>query len=207
MNTDLFFMGGGIVLLILATLGGGIEVKEIKVPQLTNLSRISAALVGIGLIVVGVYFRLHPTPVTNSTPTATPPINNISAPAPGAIVFSITDRLAPHQLMEKLEVFLNGKSSGTLEITKDKPIGAFDITVPSAGQYQYRITGSQQVLSMNNEVETRQLTGSGSIVVDKGSSFIVHLKKNAATSYYDILLMTPEEERAEQAAKKATASP
>ena len=55
-ETILALAGAG--LLVVATLGGGIEAKQIKVPSLSQSVRIVSALVGVGLL--GAAYYVHP---------------------------------------------------------------------------------------------------------------------------------------------------
>lgn len=87
MTPELFAIGGGVVLLILAALGGGIEAKEIKVPQISPISRALCATAGVALIAIGIFLRMIPTPPailasnSTSTPASSMAVNTPSAPA------------------------------------------------------------------------------------------------------------------------------
>lgn len=52
----------GVGLIVAAVLGGGIEVKEIKIPSLSKPVRIVSALVGVGLLGAAYYVNLQITP-------------------------------------------------------------------------------------------------------------------------------------------------
>src|SRR6185295_725300 len=54
MNTQLAAFGFGCLLLLVAVIGGGFEVKELKVPKVGRGSRLAACLFGALFIFVGI---------------------------------------------------------------------------------------------------------------------------------------------------------
>ncbi len=73
LDTMSFILGG--ILVAAALFGGGLEIKELKIPQIGIVARVLAALVGIGFIALAIY--LNPkkseqdTKVTDSASTKT----------------------------------------------------------------------------------------------------------------------------------------
>lgn len=79
MTVDVVIYVGGIALIILAVLGGGIEVRDVKIPPLTPVTRILAAICGVSLLIFGV---VRPNPTVpdlqgsgvSTTSTSIPPV-------------------------------------------------------------------------------------------------------------------------------------
>ena len=90
MTPDLFAIGSGVILLIVAALGGRIAAKKIKVPLIFVLSRRHCALAGVALVATGLYLKTVPTspppqPVAATTQSAIAqpsPTSTIPVPAP-----------------------------------------------------------------------------------------------------------------------------
>jgi hypothetical protein len=61
-NAMSFILGG--FLLAVAILGGGIEIRELKIPSVGRISRLLCSIVGAGFIVLAIYL----TPRDNRTP-------------------------------------------------------------------------------------------------------------------------------------------
>lgn len=62
MTVNVILFGTGAILIVVAITGGGIEIKEIKLPRLPRLSRIGAALGGIIFIALGIWVHLGELP-------------------------------------------------------------------------------------------------------------------------------------------------
>lgn len=65
----------GAILLAIAVLGGGFELKELKVPKVSWFPRLISAFVGMFFVVVGI--GLETSPIDSSSPTIPPPLNNL----------------------------------------------------------------------------------------------------------------------------------
>lgn len=75
-NAMSFILGG--FLLAVAILGGGIEVRDLKVPSVRRISRLFCAIVGAGFVVLAVYLTPHangtPSSARKTTPVAPHPV-------------------------------------------------------------------------------------------------------------------------------------
>ena len=58
LETMSFILGG--ILLASSVFGGGLEIKELRLPQIGTLARVFSAVVGVGFIVLAIY--LNPPP-------------------------------------------------------------------------------------------------------------------------------------------------
>ena len=188
MTPELFAIGGGVVLLILAALGGGIEAKEVKVPQISSGSRALCAIAGIALVSTGVYLKAAPT-----TPSAAVAVTRPSSPEPTAtnqVRFTIADRLGDNQLYEIIEVFIEGKKVGALEISRANPVAVLEITLPTPNDYQYRLSGKLREQKGEND-EVYLLTGSGTIQASKGNAYYVEVRSKENFSAIASLKLSP----------------
>jgi hypothetical protein len=72
MNIQLLAFGFGCLLMLTAILGGGFEVKELKVPKVGRASRLAACVFGMLFIFIGVKPVLPGSPAAAETPAAAP---------------------------------------------------------------------------------------------------------------------------------------
>lgn len=97
MNIQLVAFGFGCLLLMVAILGGGFEVKELKVPKVGRAPRFAACLFGVLFVFIGIKSDLNLTALAphaaapqaqNKTETtaAQPAVPAASVPAPAPIV-------------------------------------------------------------------------------------------------------------------------
>jgi hypothetical protein len=77
-QTVVFVFGG--LLILIAVIGGGFELKELRVPQVSGVARLLAALVGAALIALGVTLGNQSSPP--AAPAPAPPPSPAPAPAP-----------------------------------------------------------------------------------------------------------------------------
>ncbi len=172
MTPELMLIGGGVILLILAALGGGIEVKELKVPQINPISRFFCAISGVCLVFFGMYvtnpntspIKPHPLPLRKLTIK----VNNV--------YFTISDALNEKFNAEQIEVFIDGNSVGILKLDKLLPFSILKIPVPSEGKYQYRLAG-RIIKETSSGSKEYTISGKGYIQVVNGIMFIMQGKK------------------------------
>ena len=96
MTPELFAFGGGVILLVLAALGGGIEVKEIKVPPLTPISRGFSAVGGALLLAVGLFLTVKPALTANQGTASTAAASAAGAPQPPSTNETSNSTTAPN---------------------------------------------------------------------------------------------------------------
>jgi hypothetical protein len=153
----------GALLVVIAILGGGIEVKEIKIPQLSTGARLGAAAFGVVLMAAS-YLLISPSAPSQARPTGTAPAT-ASAPAPRPITF--TDALGPGQLQESLEVFIDGQRVGAFSIDLRQPRGSFQIPGETRSA-SYQISGAE---NRDGHPGERRVDGSGTIDLTPGAIF------------------------------------
>jgi hypothetical protein len=190
MTSELFAFGGGVILLVLAAIGGGIEVKEIRVPHISPTNRSLSAIAGMILVVLGVYLspgnpwndKKDDTPLDSSGVKQVSAINNQQfttvafKKAEEKIRLVVIDKLGEGQIREKFDLSINGKIIGSIDVTPMNPIGRIEYDLSAEGVYNYEILGTLRKI-WNGDETTLILAGKGKIAVIEGKSFNLHIKK------------------------------
>ncbi|HST37037.1 MAG TPA: hypothetical protein VLK25_10470 [Allosphingosinicella sp.] len=157
----LIFMGSAIV-------GGGLEIKELKIPTLSNLSRILAGAFGGICLFLGLGYSLLPTGEDSSRNSLTA-TENPAAPAREPLV--LIDGLGGEQIDEWVELHLDGQFAGRLRLNAPHPSGR--IEVPATNRTAlYVIRGGEHVRTPAGIVG-REFSGEGSIVLAPGAHLCI----------------------------------
>lgn len=176
----------GALLIAVAVLGGGLEVKEIKVPQVGRLARLLSAIVGIFFVLIG--FANGPlrergpdkTISANTAPTLISPGTGASEEENG-VYFSVYDQLGREGDAEELEtavrLFIDGKKRAEILLNSATPSQSTSVVVPEPGPHKYMIEG----YTVWNITRGRRvpLHGMGSIDVQSGASFFIGYEEGA----------------------------
>src|SRR5579872_6615116 len=107
---------GGFLVLI-AIVGGGLEVKEVKIPPLGKGARLLAAIAGVILILIGVGMRQE----------AAPPGDHQASQSP--VTFSVADSLGEDEISEKVRILIDGREAGTLTVDEHYREANLNVTV------------------------------------------------------------------------------
>jgi hypothetical protein len=159
LNIQLITFAFGAMLLLIGILGGGFEVKELKIPQVGRVPRFLAASVGALFIILGVGMESK-----GSSPT--PPVSSPSS----AVDFMIHDALGEDQVSEQITILIDGKSVGTLTVNEYHPNARITVTVPQSGRYSYTAEATA-VFHINGRLHPYAGTGQGMIDVKPGKNF------------------------------------
>jgi hypothetical protein len=166
MTIELLAFVFGIVLLFIAIVGGGFELRELKVPRVGTVARIVSAVAGVIFLALG--FSDSPgRPPVRETPPQTAP-----APSPDPVHFTVGDELAELQITEQVTVHIDGRKVGTLTVDTVHPSSEVAVTLPEAGRYDY-VLRSTTIFDHDGEPVEVPGYGSGQIDVKDGSSFSV----------------------------------
>lgn len=101
MTDDMIIIGVGAILVLIGVLGGGFEIKEIRLPQFSMIVRVIATFIGFGFVGLGVWMKMPasvpiPPSVASIIGTQT---QTLSAPSPPArtpdVVPSVREVVAP----------------------------------------------------------------------------------------------------------------
>ncbi len=190
MSLQVIAFGAGVILLAMAIIGGGFELKELKVPRLDGFARFTAAAAGVGLMFVGWHLAnkvdsnpplitTRPEPVAPiARPEPVVPISEtpvtLKRTSPTVVAQSVpflvrTYLSVASQSEEFTQVFIDGRSIGSIRVDVTDPNATLEVRVPSDGTYRYALQGHMKTLQ-GKTVSTR---GDGEIQVQKGASFYV----------------------------------
>lgn len=148
----MFVLGG--VMLLIAIVGGGFELKELKVPRVGWGTRLVSGIAGILFVFLGV----------GMAPIA--PGRQASQP----VTFTIHDELGDNQVSEQVTIVIDGRVVGTLAVDRQYPSGMITVTVPEAGQHTYTVE-ARAVFDHEGELFELAGAGQGAISVGEGRQF------------------------------------
>jgi hypothetical protein len=80
-NYNIILIVIGVGLILIGLVGGGLEIKELKIPKVSIAPRIGISLLGVILLLIGIMLGLL-SDVAKSNPMPSPTPNPTSAPAP-----------------------------------------------------------------------------------------------------------------------------
>lgn len=150
MTANILLLTFGGILLLAAVIGGGFEIKEIKIPKIGFGGRILAGIVGFLFLFLGLRassdqapapVREPPPPAAQSRPSADSSSLELPPQPPGKkrTRFTIRDQLTAGLVHEQVTIFLNGQNVGTLVTTDHAPSTKIEVSVPEEGTYEYRL--------------------------------------------------------------------
>jgi hypothetical protein len=156
------------VLLLIAILGGGFEIRELKVPKVEKIPRVLAGLGGVLFLILGL--SVGGVPETRRDP----PLNQPTRVRP-PIQFLIFDQLEPRQIAlgqsEQALIRIDGNPIGTLTVNEHFPKAELNVNVSNQGQHSFAIEATG-VFSVNNKLTDVNCYGTGMIDVTAGARFI-----------------------------------
>jgi hypothetical protein len=166
-DTVAFVFGG--VLLLVGIIGGGFEVRELKIPRVGWAPRLFATLAGLLFLCIGV--SVQSTAAAGRGAPASPTIAQagvVATPAP--IDFTIYDQRGENQVSEQVTVLIDGRMVGNLSVNEQYSNASLTVTVPRPGRYSYTV---ESAAVFNVEGYRRELRGAGQgmIAVDSGKQY------------------------------------
>jgi hypothetical protein len=173
MSPTLLLFGAGSLLLVAGLLGGGLEMRELKIPRVGRFARVLATGAGAMCILLGIGM---------STPPEAGPGDNVAKAAEGGPVhFTVRDQLGETQISEKVTVIVDGRRVGDLTVNADYPESEIEISVDEAGRHDYTVDVSSVEANVDGSPVERRGTGQGSIVVEPGAGYSVSLSESGDT--------------------------
>jgi hypothetical protein len=157
MSAHILLLALGGLLIVVAILGGGIEARELRIPQIGKWPRVLAGLTGMFFFALGIGFI--------------PDSPSIGPGPPELVTFKIRDELGEGQVSEQVRVLLNGKEVGYLNVNQDYPASTISVSVPSEGVYSYVLEARAFFRDENKQEREFQGSGQGNIEVRKGKIF------------------------------------
>lgn len=156
MNVQLVAFVFGGVLRFVGVLGGGFEVKELKIPKVGGGVRVLSAIVGVIFIVLG-FSGSPPTAQGSEGPGGHPQVvlaNTNHDP----VEFFLTDQLGDDEVSEQVTVLIDGKDVGDLTVNQNYPNSKIRVSVPQTGQHSYT---AEATAVFDNQGTSFEYTGVG----------------------------------------------
>ena len=158
-STVVFIFGG--ILLGIGILGGGFELKELKVPKVSMIPRLLSALVGLTFIGVGIGFMRD---------DANPAPSHGDSSGQAQVEFTIHDHLGDDQVSEQVTVIIDGKTVGNLTVNMQYPSSSLLVTVPRKGRHSYMVD-AKAVFKSGGQLVEYSGVGEGIINVESQKNY------------------------------------
>jgi hypothetical protein len=170
MTPNTLVLGLGAVLLLVAIIGGGFEIKEFKVPKVGPAPRVLAAIAGMVFIILGI--GLGGTQIgTNQEAQASQDDADERTRRARPVEFTIYDQLGEGQVTEQVTVLIDGELKGQLTVDRRNPQSMLTVTVPHRGRYSYTIESRTRVVDADGNRKEYPGAGQGMVAVDAGKRF------------------------------------
>lgn len=153
MTPELLLFIFGALLILIGILGGGFDVKELKIPKVGAGVRICAILGGLFFIALGIGIQ-----ASGSTPGSS---NSSGSPSP--VNFMIYDDLGEGQVSEQVNVLIDGRFVGDLEVNQRNRRCRLPVFVPQEGLHSYHLESSA---IFRFDGANREFTGVGQGTID-----------------------------------------
>jgi hypothetical protein len=161
MSPDLVLFAVGGLLLVTGLLGGGFEMRELRVPEVGTIARVLATAAGCTCILLGL----------GLTTVAVPPDDD--AEASGPVHFTVRDELVAPQISEQVTLILDGRRVGDLTVNEAYPTSELEVSVDEPGRHDYTLGVSTLELDESGAVVERDGSGQGTVMVEQGASYHV----------------------------------
>jgi hypothetical protein len=167
LDTVAFVFGG--LLLLVGIVGGGFEVRELKIPRVGWAPRLFATLAGLTFLYIGL--SVQPTVAAGRTAPASPETAHArSRSRPAPIDFTIHNQRGENQVSEQVVVLIDGRMVGNLTVNEHYSTASLTVTVPRPGRYSYTVE-SAAVFNVNGHQHELRGAGQGMIAVDSGKQY------------------------------------
>lgn len=165
MNIQMAAFAFGGLLLLIGVVGGGFEVKELKVPKVGTGVRVLSVLIGV--LFIGLGFGSTP-----SDPQPGPSTVHADTAQDEPVDFVLTDQLGEYELSEQVTILIDGKEVGNLTVNQEYPTSRLMVTVPKRGQHSYTADAVAVFNDQGNPVQ-HEGAGQGMIDVQQGKIYAV----------------------------------
>jgi hypothetical protein len=164
MTAEIISFAFGGLLILIGILGGGLEVRKLKIPKVGPGARILAAVGGLSFITLGIGIQSRGTTPEKASSS---PVN-----------FTISDVLGDEQVSERMTVVIDGRNVGDLTVNEQYPRSTITVTVPQEGKYNYVLDTSAVFKGDNAELHG---VGQGTIDVKPEKAFTARSCVNGNT--------------------------
>lgn len=160
-----FIFGG--ILLFVGVVGGGFELKELKVPKVGMGVRVVATVVGVLFVILGFGANANKGAEPNIPGTVTPPPVYAS---PGPVEVMLVDDLGQGEISEQVTVLIDGKNVGNLTVNGDYPHSSLRVSVNTPGNHSYTAEAAA-VFNVQGYPMQYAGVGQGMIDVEPGKTY------------------------------------
>jgi hypothetical protein len=176
MSVEIIAFIFGCILVLIGIIGGGMEIKELKVPTISWPTRIIAIIGGVVFIGFGVE-------LPSSRQEEQSPVQGVEAPvkeshsspvAPvvqNQVEFRVEDELGLTQISEDIRILIQDRLAASLPVYQQRPKASATITVPRAGSYTYTVLADSIFEDQFGQIQRDQARGDGVIEVSVESVF------------------------------------
>ncbi len=192
MPTITFILGG--ILLLASILGGGFEVRELKIPKVNGISRLIAAVVGAFFILCAIGLDQNSAKAADAAPHPTTQAALTQAQQPQEyqrpqqvqepqqppqqsrrINFYVQDELSEGQLLETTRLYINGSDIGQFTLNPSAPRGSIAGWATNPGSYNYQLRSSLLVAQQNGQRIPLSCHGEGVVHLVEGARYTIRL--------------------------------
>jgi len=165
MELDTIAFVFGAILLVVGIWGGGIEIKELKIPRVGGMARSLSLLIGIIFIFIGLWIGgFIQEEISNVDPII---IDN------NKIAFTIKGSLGRVDELREIEsnalIYIAGKKVVEIYLDKNNPSASVSVYVQKPGEYKYYFEGYS--IWSNAPNYRVPISGKGIINVENGDAF------------------------------------
>jgi hypothetical protein len=166
----------GCVLIVVAIIGGGFEITQIRIPKVGFIARTMAAIFGSILLLVSMgnpefFSGMNDASSSRRGSTSSGGEINLS-PKPEiqeAFYITIYNEAVGNQIFERINVDLSGQGVGQLVSDRNRPLSSTYVKL--IGRYHnYRISGIS-IIQVGSRQHTRIVSGEGVIDARESSQF------------------------------------
>lgn len=171
--TVTFILGG--ILILVGILGGGFELREMKVPKVNWITRLVAATTGMVFILGAI--GLDQNESRPADPDTGPELENL-VPQPQLqtrVNFFVKDELGDGQVLESTRVFINGSDIGELALSSESPRASLAGWASNSGSYKYRLQSSLVVDAGASQQTRLDCHGDGIVHLLEGARYEVRM--------------------------------
>ena len=188
MNVPVIAFAFGGVLLLISVLGGGFELKELKVPKVGIGVRVISAVVGILFICLG-FSGSESSPSQSFSAEHLGPTTALAANPPEPVEFFLTDQLGQDEVSEQVTVLIDGKNVGNLTVNQSYPNAQLRVSVPQAGQHSYT---AEATAVFDDDGNSFEYTGAGQGMINVRAGKVYNLRGSVSGNTW---LVSIEEEQ------------
>ncbi|MGH2732616.1 MAG: hypothetical protein ACRDJG_06735 [Actinomycetota bacterium] len=165
----------GSLLLLAGVVGGGLTYRGATLPKLGRLPRFTLTTIGGALVIASglLWLRSFSGPETSTAPRPDRPAGDREA----TITLTLTRELPPFHHSERLDVFVDQRRVGSLEVGAERPLATIEITLQKGGAHQY----DARLMARLPGGDPSEFSGSGVLETEKSRRFRVLLNRSSAS--------------------------